>query len=133
MPEWEDRYVGRWFDGEGTEVEILKVHRHRFLVTYLRDGLPIARPWMNGQPSIQMPARYIEDAFEGDVFVVELTESGDYTLILDYMGCGTLLPGEGEEISTAISGPSEYDSQFLDECSSRFLCHRRLQRLAIGG
>ncbi len=133
MPEWEDRYVGRWFDGKGTEIEIVKVSRHRFLVTYLRDGLPIARPWMNGQPSIQMPARYIEDAFDGDAFVVELTEAGDFLLQLDYMGCDRLRPELGEEISTATVGPARYDSHLLDECSSLFLCHGRLHRLAVAG
>lgn len=130
---WEDRHVGRWFDGKGTEIEIVKVSRHRFLVTYLRDGMPIARPWMNDQPSIQMPARYIEDAFDGDRFLVELTETGDYLLELDYMGCDPFGPEQGEEISTATVGPPEYDNDLLHECSSLFLCHERLHRLAVAG
>jgi hypothetical protein len=126
---WEDRYVGRWFDGNGTEIEIVKVRRHRFVVSYLRDGQPVPRPWMNNRPSIEMPARYIEDPLDGDDFVVDLTESqGDYSLHLHYEECDYLLPENDEIISTAVSGPERYDKAFLDQCSSLFLCHDHLHR-----
>ena len=130
MADWEDRYIGRWSDGNGTEVEVVKVGRHRFVVSYLRDGSPIARPWMNDRPSIDMPARYIENPLEGDDFVVELSgTTGDYSLHLHYEEFDYLLPENGEIISTAVSGPERYDKDLLRECSSRFLCNEHLHRL----
>ena len=84
---------------------------------------------MNDQPSIEMPARYIEDPLEGDDFVVELSgATGDYSLHLQYEECDYLLPANGEIISTAVSGPERYDKDLLPEYTSRFLCNEHLHR-----
>lgn len=130
MDDWEDRYVGRWFDGNGTEIEIVKVCRHRFVVSYWRNGRAISRPWMKNQPSIEMPARYIDDPLSGGDFVVDLTESqGDCSLHLYYEECDYLSPEKGEIISTTVSVPERYDKALLDQCCSLFLCQDHLHRL----
>ncbi len=130
MDEWEDRYVGLWSDGNGTKIEIKKVRRHHFVVSFLRNDAPVERPWLNGMPSTEMHARYIEDPIDGDAFIVELSGGdGDYSLHLHYEESDYLLPGNGEIVSTAISGPQRYDEQLLRECSSRFLCNDHLHRV----
>lgn len=64
MDDWEDRYVGHWTDGVGTEIKIVKLRKHKFLVSYFREGQLVQRPWMGDQPSIDMPATYIVDPLE---------------------------------------------------------------------
>ncbi len=133
MADWEDRYIGRWFDGNGTEIEIAKLRTHHFSVSFFRDGQPVRRPWMNDEPSIEMPARYIYDPLEGDDFVVELAgPDASYSLNLHYEESDFFRPDGGEILSTAVSGPAEYDLGFLKEFSSRFLCQDHLHRVQSG-
>ena len=131
MDDWEDRYVGHWSDGVGTEIKVVKLSKHKFLVSYFRDGQPIQRPWMGDRPSIDMPATYIVDPLEGDDFEVELSGSNSgYALNLHYEQSDWLRPDDDREIiSTAISGPSNYDERLFDACSKCFLCHEHLYRV----
>ena len=127
---WEDRYVGLWADGNHSKIEIRKVRRHRFLVTFLRNNQPVNRPWMDDMPSTNMHAQYIEDTLDGSDFVVELSGSdGNYSLHLHYEEFDYFLPKNGEIISTAISGPEHGDKDIMEECSSRFLCHDHFHRI----
>jgi hypothetical protein len=131
MDDWEDRYVGHWSDGVGTEIKVVKLSKHKFLVSYFRDGQPIQRPWMDDRPSVDMPATYIVDPLEGDDFEVELSGSNSgYTLNLHYEQSDWLRPDDDREIiSTVISGPSNYDERLFDACSKCFLCHKHLHRV----
>ena len=132
MDDWEDRYVGHWSDGVGTEIKVVKLRKHKFLVSYFRDGQPVKRPWTGDQPSIDMPATYIVDPLEGDDFEVELSDShSGYTLNLHYEQSDWLRPDDGEIISTAVSGPSDYDERLFDACGKHFLCHEHLRRVQL--
>lgn len=130
MDDWEDRYVGHWSDGIGTEIKVTKVRQHNFLISYFRDGQPVQRPWLGNQPSIDMLATYIVDPLEGDDFAVELSDSeSGYALNLHYEQSDWLRPDDGEIISTAIIGPSKYGKTLFDACVKNFLCHQHLRRV----
>ena len=132
MDDWEDRYVGHWSDGVGTEIKVTKLRQHKFLVSYFRDGQPVQRSWLGNRPSIDMLATYIVDPLEGDDFEVELSDSDSgYTLNLNYEQSDWLRPDDGEIISTAITGPSHYDKMLYDACVKNFWCHQYLRRVQL--
>jgi hypothetical protein len=130
MMEWKDRYIGVWPDGLGAEIRVDKVQGSRFKVSVLRDGIPIARPWMNDEPAVDMPAIYTYDALDGSDFSVDLgpAKSG-FCLHLSYEESNYLEPEGGEIISTAVSGPDNDNADRLGEYSKLFLCRELLHRV----
>ena len=129
MREWEDRYIGVWSDGLGLEIRVARVQGARFKVSVARDGVPIARPWMNHQPAVDMPAMYTYDALEGSDFSVDLgPEKSGYYLHLTYEECNYMEPDSGEIISTTVSGPDCAAVDRLREYSNLFLCRALLRR-----
>lgn len=129
MMECEDRYIGVWSDGLGTEIRVDKVQGSHFKVSVRRDGVPIARPWMNNEAAVDMPALYTYDALDGSDFSVDLGPAKcGYCLHLSYEEFNYLEPDGGEIISTAVSGPDCDDLDRLKEYSNLFLCRELLRR-----
>ena len=129
MMEWEDRYIGVWSDGLGTEIRVDKVQGPHFKVSVLRNGVPIARPWMDNAPAVDMPAIYTYDALDGSDFSVDLGPANSgYSLHLSYEEFDYLEPDGGEIISTGLSGPDCDNFDKLKEYSDLFLCQELLHR-----
>ena len=81
---WEDNYIGIWSGTPSRELHIRKVKPRKYLATLLIDGKPIQRPWMNNEPTIDMPARYTFTAFGGSDFSIDLWTDERFELNLDY-------------------------------------------------
>lgn len=129
MMEWEDRYIGVWSDSLGTEIRVDRVQGLHFKVSVLRNGVPIARPWMDDEPAVDMLALYTYDALDGADFSVDLgpAKSG-FCLHLFYEESNYLEPDGGELISTAVSGPDCDNLDRLKEYFNLFLCRELLHR-----
>lgn len=69
---WEDNYIGTWIGDRSRVLTIRKVADRKYLVSLTIDGEPVRRPWMNGETTIDMPAEYTFDAFDGAEFCVNL-------------------------------------------------------------
>lgn len=102
---WTDNYLGCWADDHGREMEIRRVAENSFMVTLLRNRQPILRPWYNDQPTIDMPATYVDDVLDGYEFAVDLWP-----------------PNKGFELILAFEPKYELDAQYRDSltvCISR--------------
>ena len=79
-----------------------------------------------------MLATYSVDPLEGDDLEVELSDSDSgYTLNLHYSQSSGLRPDDCEIISTAISGPPDYDKTQYAPCVELFLCREHLRRVQL--
>jgi hypothetical protein len=54
----EDNYIGVWIGTPSRELRIRKTSPQRYLATLLINGQPLKRPWMNNEPTVDMPARH---------------------------------------------------------------------------
>ncbi|MFO0975720.1 MAG: hypothetical protein U0996_04940 [Planctomycetaceae bacterium] len=81
---WEDNYVGQWADDPQQHLSIRKVRDRHYLATLLIDGQPIARPWMDNAPTVDMPAIYTFTPLDGSDFSIDLWTKQRFTISLDY-------------------------------------------------
>ncbi len=81
---WEDNYVGDWVGEPARTLHIRKVKDRHYLATLLLDGQPIARPWMDDTPTIDMPARYTFTALDGSDFSIDLWTNNRFAISLSY-------------------------------------------------
>lgn len=81
---WEDNYIGVWIGEPSRELRIRKVRPRRYRATLLIGGRPVNRPWMNGEPTVDMPATYSFTALGGPVFAVDLWSHRRFEIDLDY-------------------------------------------------
>jgi hypothetical protein len=67
-----DKFIGKWVDEEGYQLEIKKVDKTKALVSLFSDkGHPISRPYWENKLTIDMPAKY--DEYDG-TFDIHLWE-----------------------------------------------------------
>ena len=81
---WEDNYIGVWAGKPARELHIRKIKTRRYLTTLLINGQPIARPWMNNEPTVDMPARYSFSALDGSDFSIDLWSDRRFEISLNY-------------------------------------------------
>ena len=81
---WEDNYIGVWAGESARELHIRKIKPRRYLATLLINGQPIARPWMNNEPTVDMPARYSFSALDGSDFSIDLWSDRRFEISLNY-------------------------------------------------
>lgn len=81
---WEDNYVGQWADDPRRHLSIRKVRNRHYLATLLIDGQPIARPWMDNAPTVDMPAIYTFTPLDGSDFSIDLWTKQRFKISLDY-------------------------------------------------
>ena len=114
MRSWIDSYVGEWKDAAGNRLSIRKITDESASVTFLAapGRAPIARPWCDARPSVDMPARYYPA--DGPELIVELWEKGKgFTLDLCYEDDYALREGSIEALTVGLSR-YEQDT-FLDQ------------------
>ena len=81
---WEDNYVGVWIGKPSRELRIRKLGPRRYLATLLINGQPIRRPWMNDEPTVDLPATYSFNAMDGSDFLVDLWTNERFAISLNY-------------------------------------------------
>jgi hypothetical protein len=81
---WEDNYAGDWAGEPSRELRIRKVGPRRYLATLLINGHPIKRPWMNDEPTVDMPAAYSFSVLDGSDFSIDLWSEGRFAINLMY-------------------------------------------------
>lgn len=113
--DWADNYIGTWVSEPSRVLKIRKVGPMKYLATLTIDGKPVLRPWMNGAPTIDMPAEYTFDVHEGADFCIDLwSEETRLALHLDYR-CDYLPNSRVIHRLSVILGSEEYmphDSNF---------------------
>lgn len=111
---WEDNYIGVWAGVPSRELRIRKVGPRRYYATLLIDGQTINRPWMNDQPTIDMPATYSFTAQDGSDFSIDLWTNGRFAISLNYEPDYQIYNNPPHEALTmAITRNSDLD--FLDQ------------------
>ena len=114
---WEDNYIGDWAGEPSRELRIRKVGPRRFLATLLINGQPIKRPWMNDEPTIDMPATYSFSALGGPEFSIDLWSNGRFAINLNYEPDFRIHEDEPcEALTMGITRDSELDilDQYYD-------------------
>lgn len=81
---WEDNYIGVWAGEPARELHIRKIKPQRYLTTLLMNGQPIARPWMNNEPTVDMPTTYFFSALDGSDFLIDLWSDRRFEISLTY-------------------------------------------------
>ncbi|MHC4351992.1 MAG: hypothetical protein ACYS0H_04665 [Planctomycetota bacterium] len=111
---WEDNYVGVWIGEPSRELRIRKVGPRRYLATLLINGQPIKRPWMNDEPTVDMPATYSFSAMDGSDFSVDLWTNERLAISLNYEPDYQIYDDPPcEALTMGITRDSELD--FLDQ------------------
>jgi hypothetical protein len=111
---WEDNYVGRWIGEPSRVLTITKVGARRYLVSLTVNDSPVKRPWMDDEPTIDMPAEYTFDALDGADFVVNLWPPGRrFSLHLSYEPDFVLESRRREALTVGVSRDERLS--FLDQ------------------
>ena len=111
---WEDNYVGEWIGAPARKLNIRKSKDRHYLATLLIDGRPIARPWMDDAPTIDMPARYTFTALDGSDFSIDLWTNQRFAISLNYEPDFEIYDHPPcEALTVGITRDSELD--FLDQ------------------
>jgi hypothetical protein len=74
MESYIDNYAGEWADLYGRCLRITKINSTTASVSLFAENKPLARPWYESRPSIEMLATY--DPADSPQLVVELWETG---------------------------------------------------------
>ena len=116
-----DRYVGEWVSESGSRVRIRKVSNTEASVDYLdSSNCPLARPYLQNSPSLDMLAHY--DDYYGE-FDIELLKAGKgLVLHLLYVEDYALDPHHREALLPTI-GRYEGDEYLEGFCSRICLNH----------
>ena len=69
---WEDNYIGIWICEPSRVLTIRKVGHRKYVASLTIGGEPVLRPWMDGAPTIDMPAEFTVDVLDGPDFCVDL-------------------------------------------------------------
>ena len=109
------QYLGIWQNATGERLIIERAGEHVVNVTFLRNGEPIARPWLHGKPSTSMIGREREPS----ELTVELWAPGrGYTLEIVHEAQYRLRSGPVEAL---VVGISRYErDRFLAQYSPLF-------------
>jgi tetratricopeptide (TPR) repeat protein len=106
MDEIIDSYVGVWRNEEGYRLEITKVDRlHALASIYFPFGPPIDRPYYDGRPTVDMPARY--NAYEGELDVELWMAGSRFTLSLHHEDADGSDGQTGEFLAPSLSHSAE--------------------------
>lgn len=102
---WEDNYIGTWVGAPSRVLTIRKIGDRKYLVSLTVDGKPVLRPWMNGEPTTNMPAEYTFDGLDGSDFCVDLwPPKTRLSIHLGYEPSYELDPEQREALTFAFGG-----------------------------
>lgn len=71
---WINTYEGSWRDSEGYTLVIRIVDDENAIVDFLKNGVPIARPWLQNVPCTKLKASY--EPMEGPELRIDLGYDG---------------------------------------------------------
>jgi len=101
---WEDNYIGTWVGEPSRVLTIRKIGHRKYVASLTINGKPVLRPWMDGEPTIDMPAEYTFDALDGSDFCIDLWPPRTrLSMHLGYEPSYELDPEQRESLTFALS------------------------------
>jgi hypothetical protein len=117
MESYIDNYVGKWTDPCGRCLRITKINATTAAVSLFAENQPLARPWHENRPSIEMLATY--DSADSPQLVIELWARGKgFELHLYFEPAYELDKDRRDSLTIALSRFEE--DHFLDAYYSLF-------------
>ena len=111
MESYIDNYVGEWADPYGRCLRITKINATTASVSLFAENQPLARPWYETRPSLEMLATY--DPADSPQLVVKLWATGKgFALHLNFEPAYELDKERRDSLTVALSRFEE--DHFLD-------------------